>query len=155
MEVHDTVGRLHVSASQAKAYRSRREALFAAVTDLTTELDAISALDTADVERLERALLAARRTLAQHVAESEADDGILEQVVTDEPNLSARVQSMLNEHGQLTAEINALIDAVASTPNVDQLVRDARMLTARLDGHRHRATELLLDAYMLDLSAGD
>ena len=35
------------------------------------------------------------------------------------------------------------------------LVDDARRLLARVAVHRHRATSLLQDAYMLDIAEGD
>jgi len=155
MDVSNQTDRHHVTAEQVLAYKSRREALLAAVLDLTEELDAICAQDTPDPTRLEHAFVAAQKAFGQHVGESEADDGLLEQIVSEEPNLFSRVELMRGEHGELTAELNDLIVALEAKRNCEELLDPARELVKRLDGHRHRATGLLIDAYMLDLAAGD
>jgi len=155
MNMHDHADRLPVANEQTKAYRSRREALLTATTDLTGELDAISEQSDPDVKRLERALVATRATLAKHVEESEADDGLLAEIVDVETSLSVRVEQLRREHGDLTSMANELVGGIATERTVDELLAQARELSARLDAHRHRATELFLDAYMLDISASD
>jgi iron-sulfur cluster repair protein YtfE (RIC family) len=146
---------VHVSARRTHPDESRREAFSAALLSLADELDAMSAAGDADVARLQQVCMATRTALQQHVVEAEADDGLLEQVVGEEPNLYARVEKMRSEHIDLGMQVNELLLALDSDRPCDELLAMTRDVLARINGHRHRATELLLDTYMLDFAAGD
>lgn len=137
--------RQHPSGSPAQAFRARHEALLAVVTELTSELNAASAHGAVDRARLQHTFIAARSTLAQHVADAEADGGLLKQIVIVAPTFGPSVALQLQEHRELTAQLDDLIAAVNCGSDATELLTAARKLTARIDAHRQRANQVLAD----------
>ncbi len=133
-----------------KRARRRRERLHQACIDLQNALDRDEPTD-----RLDAAIRQAQATIVAHVHESEADDGLLAQVIEEEPAFGSRVEAMQREHQVMIEQADALVEGAAGTLPPDELRDACGSLITLLDGHRHRATELLLDAFDLDLSAGD
>lgn len=118
--------------------------------------DAAGAREPAAAQRrrIADALLIVCQDLREHNRRAEADDGLLPQVVHDAPWLAPRVEAMVREHDVLLADCERLHAGLADT-SLDQVRRAARDVIRRIDAHRHRGTELLLDTYELDISAGD
>jgi hypothetical protein len=144
-----------VSEEDAAAFRSRREALHAAVTDLDGHLDALDAQDVPDAARFRDALDELLGTLHRHVEEADAPDGLLAQILEEASYFASRVDRLRGEHEDLLARAGGLRDRAGATDDVRPLLPDARQLSARVAEHRQRGTALLVDATMLDLSAGD
>jgi ABC-type transporter Mla subunit MlaD len=144
-----------VSDEDATAFRARREALHAAVTDLDQHLDALDAQDVPDAVRFRDALDELLVTLQRHVEEADAPDGLLAQILEEASYFASRVDRLRGEHGDLLGRAADLRDRARSSDDVRPLLPDARQLSARVAEHRQRGTELLVDATMLDLSAGD
>jgi hypothetical protein len=95
-------------------------------------------------------------SLDLHVRVTEADDGLLRDIVTTAPHLSHRVERVRHDHVTLQ---HLLDDARASLPRDDEGVPAARdRVVALLTGivrHRHLGSELVYDAYNVDLEAAD
>jgi hypothetical protein len=144
-----------VSDEDAAAFRARREALHAAVTDLDVHLDALEAQDVPDAARFRDALDELLVTLHRHVEEADAPDGLLAQILEEASYFASRVDRLRGEHEDLLDRAVALRDRAGATDDVRLLLPDARHLAARIGDHRQRGTALLVDATMLDLSAGD
>lgn len=139
--------------AEADAYRARREALHAAVTDLDRFLDGVD--DAPQPEQVQAALQGFLATVQEHVTEAEAPDGLLASIIATAPWLGNRAQQLRDEHDRLLADATALV-ARAQDGVIDAaLLDDMRDLSARVSEHRHRGTSLVLDAYMLDIPAGD
>ncbi|TVR21709.1 MAG: hypothetical protein EA387_09910 [Nitriliruptor sp.] len=147
--------RVPLSDGEKAAVTRRREALHRAVTELDAELDAFEQGLTSDGGRFETALGDLVTTLAQHIEETDAPDGLLGQILEVAPWFGPRVEQLRREHDVLHEQASALLEQVASGQEPDQALGDVRELSARVDEHRHRGTTLLLDAYMLDIPAGD
>lgn len=143
---HDTI------QTAGKQAEYRRELLHATILDLqealgpdgqpTRHSDLVAAIDRA------------AQTVADHVRDAEAPDGLLAEVIRVEPAYGARVEDMRREHQTMLAQADALRDGPSDRP-LEDLASAVRGLIDLLDRHRHRSTELILDTYSLDLSAGD
>jgi hypothetical protein len=151
----DTSQLPELSDADARAYRARREALQLAVHELDGHLDVLEAQDEPDRDLFRAALDELVVTLHRHVEEADAPDGLLAQILADASEFGSRVARLRGEHGDLLARADGLRERLAAGTGVEPLLADARELSARVAEHRRRGTELLLDATMLDLSAGD
>ena len=155
MREAEVQGRQQVSDAAAAAYQARREALHGAVTDLEHELEALEAQPVPDARRLLAALRGLRTTLLEHVEHADAPGGLLTQVFETAPWFANRTDQLRNEHGDLLAATDGLIERAGAGDAVETLLSDAHVLADRISDHRHRGTALLLDAFMLDIPAGD
>jgi hypothetical protein len=151
----DAPDRPQVSDADAEAYRARREALQVAVTELDQHLDDLEAQDVPDADHFRAALEQLVATLHRHVEEADAPDGLLAQILEEASWFSSRVERLRVEHGDLLDRAEGLLGRLAAGEAVDPLLADARRLSERVAEHRRRGTKLLVDATMLDLSAGD
>jgi hypothetical protein len=134
--------------------RRRPEHLRVATAGLAAALEHATEGEQAWLARARTALAAAMEEVRAHNEEAEGPDGLLTQVVADAPWLSPRVHAVEQEHDHLLAAGEALLgrwDDVAVPEARRELAETAR----RIEEHRHHGTELLMDAYGLDISAGD
>ena len=155
MPQEDTQHRPKVSDATVGAYRQRREALAVAIAGLESELDEIEAQPIADTDRFQSAVHALLATLRRHVEESEAPDGLIAQVIDEAPLFARQAEQLSGEHDGLLNDANKLIERAEAGDAIESLIADARALLARISEHRQQGTNLLLDAYMLDISASD
>ncbi|MEM9130715.1 MAG: hypothetical protein AAGE88_00120 [Actinomycetota bacterium] len=95
--------------------------------------------------------------VVEHVVASEGSDSLLAQVRTDSPRLGWRVDRLRTDHSRLLGDVEQLRAAVADLGD-DQVadrgpdIQDqARALTNTLTRHRHRRTDLVYEAYQVDL----
>lgn len=151
-EVHD---RREISAEAAAAYRARREALHIAVIELEHELELLEAQPQPDVRRLRAALDQLLTTLREHIAQADAPDGLLADIIETAPWFAPRAEQLRSEHGELLERAQQLIDEAAANEDAASVLESARELSQRISEHRHEGTALLLDAYMLDVPAAD
>ncbi len=144
--------RLDEAGQQVKV---RREQLHEATRDLAATLED-TASDLGDrLAEVRRAIADTRDTIDNHVREAEASDGLLAQILTDQPAFASRVEEMRREHITLLEESADLVEASQTAGSVDELRDGATELIELIQRHRHRSAELLLDTYDLDLSAND
>ncbi len=136
--------------------RERREAMLVAAAALEAALAA-----PAFVERwcddLGGTLSAFRTTLAEHIAETEAPDGLLSKVREDAPRLSNQIDRLLAEHETLTSATEDLMDRLEHSPaertqaETDEIREVALQLLALIVRHRQRGSDLVYEAYNVDV----
>ncbi len=144
-----------VAVARREELAHRPEHLRVAVATLESAL-AVTGGDERDRRaQLTAALAAAHDRLAAHNEEAEGPDGLLSQVLDDAAWLSPRVHAVAQEHDRLLADCERLCAAGRGGEPLAELERTARTIAARIEEHRHHGTELLMDAYGLDVSAGD
>jgi hypothetical protein len=147
-----------VTAAERQAARARRERLHRALVELE---ETLTGPDTGPSwhARLRAAAERMRETVVDHVAESEAPDGLLAQIAEVSPWLGPRAQHLRSEHDDLVATADTLVrrcaEATDTEEEVDELAELAWDLLEGVSRHRRRGADLLYDAYALDVSAGD
>ena len=142
-------------APVAEAVAARRDSLHAAALRLEGELDALGSQPRPDVARTRAALQSMRATLRAHAEGAEASDGPLVDLTDAAPWLARRASHQRDEHRELLQEATALVDRLGEGEDPAPVLDEVRQLLERVAVHRHRATTLLQDAYMLDIPEGD
>jgi hypothetical protein len=147
-------GTASVDEQAAAEVRVRRERLRAELINLEEVLSG----PTADAETWTRhvrtAAEAMRATLRDHVHEAEAPDGLLAQVARDAPWLEGRLQQLRAEHEHLAVAAAALVER-CDEGEPQRIRDDALALLQQVSRHRQLGTDLLYEAYLVDISAAD
>jgi hypothetical protein len=143
-----------VTDADRRAARERRERLHRALVELEEALTAPTSRDHW-LPRVRTALEGMSETVLDHVAESEAPDGLLEQITDVAPWLGPRVVQLRAEHDHLVAAADALVQSAAAASRPDEVIDAAWALLEAVSRHRRRGADLLYEAYALDVSAGD
>jgi hypothetical protein len=136
--------------------RQRREALLEAVASLEAAL-AAPASSAHWRAGLGDAVSHLCTTLEDHVATTEAADGILAKVREDAPRLGSHVDRLVADHATLTAATHQLIDRLECVPTeptkaeLDALRDQSLELLAGVVRHRQRGSDLLYEAYNVDV----
>jgi hypothetical protein len=89
--------------------------------------------------------------LEAHVVATEADDGLLAEIMTAAPRLARRVERARTDHARLRAELIAIdlgADVSAVRDQVGALLID-------LVRHRQLGADLVYDAYNVDIEGAD
>lgn len=94
-------------------------------------------------------------TLQQHVRETESDGGMLAQLEEDAPWLEGRVGQLRRQHDALLRDTDALLANCRAGQAAEEIREEALDLLRGISRHRHQGTDLLYDAYMVDISAAD
>ena len=108
-------------------------------------------------ERVRAALMELSADFREHVAIAEAPDGINTRAMRSQPRLAKAVQRLNNEHVELAALINQLLDEL-DTPDdtpAEQLRDGLTRLLGRLVRHRQRGSDLLYEAWAVDIGGED
>jgi hypothetical protein len=133
--------------------RERRAGLRAAVGRVETALAAPSGGRTDQwAKELSFELDLLGDALDLHVTATEADDGLLHDVEQLAPNLVPRVERIRQDHVTLRHRLDLARHALPDV--VDTRDRVVELLTA-IVRHRHLGSELVYDAYNVDLEAAD
>jgi hypothetical protein len=141
------------------AVRVRRDALLDAILELEQAL-AAPATDrvrawTADVSL---ALDQLRAVFGHHVADTEVDGGFFDEILEEEPRLTRAVERMRADHVTIATTADDLGERfhdAGANADVDALRAAVLDLIRALLVHRHRGSELVYEAYNVDLSVGD
>jgi len=142
-----------------RAAAQRRVALHGAMTDLDASLASPIGRPTW-LDSVRRDLRAVVEALQNHVLEVEGREGILAQIVADEPWLSGRVEALRGEHPELiraAKSIEAKIHDLGADPSEDEAdeLRDTALgLLGSLARHRHRGADLVYEAFDVDIGGG-
>lgn len=147
------------TAPQLADVRRRRRELLAATQEVERAL-AVPAGRSADWSDLvASSLTRLRAILEDHVQSTEAEEGLFTQITGDEPRLEKHVDKMREEHDHLMELVTRLLarvrGAVPDADDVKQIREDGLELVALVSRHRQRGSDLLYEAYSLDLSGGD
>jgi hypothetical protein len=92
-----------------------------------------------------------------HVDQSEGPGGLLPEIVATAPRLAHAVDHVKHEHGTLLVELDRLNAAAGSGGLVDvEAVRqEALNLLRALAAHRQRGSDLIYEAYLVDVEGGE
>jgi hypothetical protein len=109
-------------------------------------------------KELREELIDLTAALDLHIVTTEADDGLLADIVLADPRLAHRVDLTKSDHvalRQVSSAAIGLVDSVVDDASV-AAARDAvvGLLTA-LVRHRHLGADLVYEAYNVDIEAGD
>jgi len=104
------------------------------------------------VQRVQVALVELSGDFRSHVDITEGPDGLYRDLLTTSPRLSDAVAGLTREHALITGQLDDLLSRVA-TPDVDvDGVRDlGTVLLGRLVRHRQRGSDLVFEAYEVDI----
>lgn len=105
--------------------------------------------------RVRAALTELAHDLRDHMTVTEATDGLYADLRERAPRLSREVDAQVTEHAELLGEIDRLLaerDEGLSSPEAIRAHREAAtVLLGRLARHRQRASDLVFEAYDVDL----
>lgn len=94
--------------------------------------------------------------LERHIAATEAPGGLLDDILQQEPRLARRVHLVREDHEVLRQRLH---DARAALPTTADGVGGARDgvvdLLEAIVRHRHLGSDLVYDAFNVDIEAGD
>lgn len=131
------------------AARERRIELKHAMSEL--ELAAAGAAgDATWIDGLRLALAELDEALDAHVAEVEADDGLLAELIADAPRLASRVRRLRDEHQLLAGRVQAC-RAMLDEPDPHEIRQEILDLLVALAHHRHTGADLVYEAYNVDI----
>ncbi len=145
------------------AVRVRRDTLFDSILDLEAALaapasDRVAAWAADVAASLDRL----RAVFEHHVVDTESDGGFFEEILADEPRLARAVERMRADHVTITTTSDELTERLRTLRNDGGRDTDVEGLRAGLLDlirallvHRHRGSELVYEAYNVDLSVGD
>ena len=104
------------------------------------------------------AVEAMRHVLDDHIRETEAPGSFYDDVIQHSPHLVNAAHRLQAEHPPLAARVEGLaleLATVTDDAGVDSTRQDALELIKALLQHRHRGSELVYDAYNVDVAPGD
>jgi hypothetical protein len=136
--------------------RIRRNELHAAMERLEATV-AKPAAPNGWADAVDASLLELEEALRAHIREVEAPDGLLAEIVDVAPRLVAEVETIKKEHVDLVrswtrARQSLRGDGVATATEVRRRVIS---LLGRLAIHRQRGSDLVYEAYNVDIAAAD
>jgi hypothetical protein len=108
-------------------------------------------------ERVCAALMELSADFRVHVVIAEAPDGIYARAMRSAPRVAKAVERLATEHIELTARMEQLLDALAapSATTAEDVRDDLTHLLGRLVRHRQRGSDLLYEAWAVDIGDGD
>lgn len=128
-----------------------RKGLVAAISDTNRILGSSSTL----AEELGHSLSRLSSSWAAHIAETEASEGLLSDLVARAPRLCAAVGQLRSDHPVLAEELRLLrlklIEERALTPATRAAMSD---LLDRIQQHDQAGADLIWDAYNQDIGGG-
>jgi hypothetical protein len=93
--------------------------------------------------------------LESHIASTEADDGLLAEIMREAPRLARRIERVRAEHERLRADLGASRAAADAGDDVEDIRVRVTGVLADLVRHRQLGSDLVYDAYNVDIEAGD
>jgi hypothetical protein len=93
---------------------------------------------------------------SRHVADTEAADGLLSQILADAPRLAMTVERFRREHPVITDRIVRIADLL-SAAELDRAAVEQQVasLLITIERHRHGGSELIHRAYNIDIGLGE
>ena len=136
--------------------RERRIDLRQAMARVETRVARPSAAASwrADVEA---ALIELGEALDAHISEVEDEGGLLASIVADTPRLAGQVGKMEEQHAELRVGFDRALAACSNLDALEPAVvrRRVTSLLGRIAMHRQLGSELVFDAYNVDIGDGD
>ena len=150
--------RLQPSGRVEKA-RTRRHSLASAMTELETVVSSPAAAEGWH-QAVSDALDELRLALVEHIEVTEGEEGLLDEIIANEPRFATEVALIKGEHEELVdgldrafLTLEGTIDMASDDP--EPIRRRVMTLLGRLSLHRQRGADLVYDAYNVDIATGD
>ena len=139
--------------------KMRRALLWSAMTGLEKAIAGPSSRE-GWIQRVESSLSEVRQALEEHIEMAEGRDGLFFEIMATAPRLASEVELLRKEHRQLSiglARAQEVAWATEAEPSCDpsRLRRAVTSLLGRLTRHRQRGSDLVFDAYNVDIAAAD
>lgn len=139
--------------------RERRHGVRSAMSELEHALAAPSSASVEEWATVVRGALERLGTaLQRHVANAEARGGLFQNVIEHAPRLVNRVDKLRRDHDALTTELAALAHQLQGQMVADRIaaVREEGIdLLAHFAHHRYLGSELVYEAFNVDIEAAD
>lgn len=142
---------------QLDAVRTRREALYEAVVGLEDALATPVGDGTKWRLRVAMAVDHATIRIEEHATQTESPGGFLDKVTQEHPQLQRRVNQLKVDHERLEKEADALRLTVSlieddRIPDEAVAIRNQAIdLLGQLTRHRQRGSDLIYEAYQVDI----
>lgn len=111
--------------------------------------------------RVHDALVDLGAAYERHIAVTEGPEGLLEDIQHAAPRLSTKAARLTEEHHDLRARITEMVDLArgaagrTETGAADEVRRAATDLMAAISRHRQAGSDLVFEAFEVDIGAGD
>jgi hypothetical protein len=149
-------------ASILDAALRRRAELYDSTKALVRALESASpGRETNWLHRVHDALQTLRTDFIDHVATTEAPDGVHAEMLHVQPRLANRVRRLCDDHAIISDRIEAVValssrGAAEGDRTLVMTVRDeATQLVALITRHRQRSADLVYEAYNTDIGIGE
>ena len=145
------------SGAPLETVRRRRAGLKAAMVELEHAAAApLPGRQRAWLTEVCRRLELVQRRFASHVAGTEGEDGLFVDVLTASTRQAQPIAMLRTEHEQITEVLRGLLDRLAqerggAPETLEQAREEVTGLLARLSRHRQRGSDLIYEAYELDI----
>ena len=97
-------------------------------------------------------LMPLRAAFAEHRAHTEGEEGLYAQVINDAPRLVHAVDGLVAEHAALDSAMATLATRAAEvSADADSLRRGALDMLDNLARHRQRVSDVVYEAYAIDI----
>jgi hypothetical protein len=90
-----------------------------------------------------------------HIAGTEGPDGLLTEILLSAPRLAHRLSKARADHVALRAAVDEARSAVSASADASLLRDQVVELLAHLARHRQLGSDLVYEAYSVDIEAGD
>lgn len=106
---------------------------------------------------VEVALFELGEALDAHISEVEGEGGLLASIVADAPRLAGQIAEIQGQHDGLRAGLDRAVASCSVHDEVEPTLvrRRVTSLLGRLAVHRQLGSELVFDAYNVDIGDGD
>lgn len=102
------------------------------------------------LDSVRRAVAELGTALQAHVDEVEGPQGLLTDIVAQDPRLSVIAEELRNEHPELVTALDRVEQAISGGDH-RQVRRRAVALLGRLTMHRQAGADLVYEAYQVDI----
>ena len=132
----------------------RKEQLYASQDDVRRAVGAPIGSGTRWRVRLQRTLEKLALAADEHVAETEASDGILAEIIAEAPRLWREVDGLRAEHSMLIEVCARVIGRLKGSDSSLLVRREVQALLGKFEAHRHRGADLVYEAFDVDIGGG-
>ena len=141
-------------SARVEAARQRRHLLGQALHGLER---AVAGPSEAEgwLDGVRSALAELRRALEEHIEVTEGSGGLLEEVQDVAPRLSNEIALIVAEHEELVDLLNRAEASLEQSNDPKSIRNRAMSLLPRLFLHRQRGSDLVYEAYNVDIAAAD
>ena len=135
--------------------RRRRAELFESMSAVEHALAAPApGLEARWAERVQGALVELSADFGAHIDVTEGPDGLYRELLSTAPRLSGAVARLIREHALIKDQLDNLTAWVGepdNNPDVDTVRDRGTALLGRLVRHRQRGSDLIYEAYTVDI----